>query len=239
MTLKLETRQGEVQEVPVLDWSTTPLAKDYAGCYAKIIDDVFTADECDALIALAQSDGKQFTPAYVNFGTGPNDKFMDLSYRNSDRILRFDKDAAEQIYKRLLPYIPEILELKPGDRYWNKIAKVDKGKKPNWKLVGVNERLSYLRYGPDQYFREHVDSFVELPDGRKSFVTIQIYLGEAGVVGGATRLRDASGKRYIDVEPRKGRVLIFQQANIWHTGEEVVEGNKYTLRSDLMFAKEG
>ena len=136
MELQLNDRSSEVPQVPVLDWSTTPLAKDHAGRYAKIIDDVFTPEECDALIALAQSDGKQFTPAFVNYGMGTNDKFMDLEFRNSDRILRFDQDAADQIYKRLLPYISELAELKPLDQYWERIAKIDEHLRPTWKLVG-------------------------------------------------------------------------------------------------------
>ncbi|KAJ3540150.1 hypothetical protein NMY22_g4426 [Coprinellus aureogranulatus] len=238
MALALETRSSDIQEAPVLDWSKTPLADVYPGYYAKIIDDVFTPDECDALIALAQSDGKEFTQAYLNFGLGPNDKFMDLDFRNSDRILRFDKPAADQIYQRLLPYIPEITVLKPLDEYWERAARINKHQRPTWKLIGVNERLSYLRYGEGQYFREHVDTFVELPDGRKSLFTIQIYLGESQVEGGATRLQDQRGERYIDVEPKKGRVLLFQQAGIWHSGEDVTKGNKYTLRSDLMYVKE-
>ena len=65
-------------------------------------------------------------------------------------------------------------------------------------------------------------------------MTLQIYLGDDGVEGGATRI---SGRkdRYLDILPKKGRVLIFQQRRIWHSGEEVVQGIKYTLRSDFMF----
>jgi len=44
-----------------------------------------------------------------------------------------------------------------------------------------------------------------------------------------------TGSRYIDVLPKKGRVLIFQQARIYHSGEEVTKGVKYTLRSDFFF----
>ena len=137
MKLQLKDRSSdEIPQAPVLDWSATPLVKDHAGRYAKIIDNVFTPEECDALVALAQSDGKQFTPAFVNYGMGASDKFIDLDFRNSDRILRFDKDASEQIYRRILPYVPELVELKPLDRYWERMAKIDKHLRPTWKLVG-------------------------------------------------------------------------------------------------------
>ncbi|KAF5320156.1 hypothetical protein D9611_010353 [Ephemerocybe angulata] len=234
MQLSLEPRTT-IPEGAIFDWATTPLSEYYDGCYLKVLDDVFTDEECAALIALAESD-KEWSPAFVNFGLGPNDKFIDTEYRNSERILRFDHEAAEQIYKRLLPYVPELVEVRAGDK-WESVVGTPAKKKGVWKLVGVNERLSFLRYGPGQFFREHVDTQLDLPDGRKSRVTIQIYLGEDGVEGGATRIRDMSGARYFDVEPKKGRVLIFQQKDIWHSGQDVVEGSKEEPASKLPFFK--
>jgi Rps23 Pro-64 3,4-dihydroxylase Tpa1-like proline 4-hydroxylase len=108
---------------------------------------------------------------------------------------------------------------------------------PFLNLISVNERLSFLRYGKGNFFKEHCDGQLELPDGRKARVTIQIYLGDEGVQGGATRIWGHSTKnlQYLDIKPKKGRVLIFQQRRIYHSGEEVTEGIKYTLRTDFMF----
>lgn len=41
--------------------------------------------------------------------------------------------------------------------------------------------------------------------------------------------------RRLDVDPKMGRVLIFQHAHLLHSGDEVQEGIKYTMRSDLMY----
>ena len=101
-------------------------------------------------------------------------------------------------------------------------------------FLRVNERLSFLRYGKGNFFRAHTDGQPNLPDGRKARVTIQIYLGDDGVEGGATRILSTNTK-YFDVEPKKGRVLIFQQRGIYHSGEEVTKGVKYTLRTDFLF----
>ena len=94
-----------------------------------------------------------------------------------------------------------------------------------------------MRYGQGNYFRGHCDGQLELPDGRKSRVTIQIYLGDAEVEGGATRIFTRLGDKgaFVDIEPKKGRVLIFQQRGLFHSGEEVTKGVKYALRSDFMF----
>ena len=70
-----------------------------------------------------------------------------------------------------------------------------------------------------------------------SRVTVQIYLGDAEVEGGATRISQGRRDRlsFVDIEPKKGRVLIFQQRGLYHSGEDVTKGVKYALRSDFMF----
>ncbi|KAF8811376.1 hypothetical protein BYT27DRAFT_7184854 [Phlegmacium glaucopus] len=217
---------------PVLDWSTTPLAQEYSGSYLKVLDNFFTSEECAALIALAESD-QEWKQAAVHYGLAAHQNYVNTEYRNSERILRFDHEAAEKIYQRLLPYVQEFVDIKAGDK-WEGIVGRPGTVSGTWKLVGLNERLSFLRYGPGHYFRGHCDGQLELPDGRMSRVTVQIYLGEEEVEGGATRI---SGRRraFVDIEPEKGRVLIFQQRGIFHSGEEVTKGLKYALRTDFMF----
>ncbi|KAJ3855351.1 hypothetical protein EV368DRAFT_79761 [Lentinula lateritia] len=157
-----------------IDFASTPLAKWYSGSYALIVDNLFSQEECKNLIALAEStetdDGKSWQPAKLNSGPLPTDQILDTRYRYNDRILRFDHDVAGQIYDRVLPFVEK-----------------DIG---TWNLVGLNERLSFLRYGPGHFFKDHLDGRLDLPDGRKSRVTIQIYLNgsDTGILeGGATR----------------------------------------------------
>jgi hypothetical protein len=63
---------------------------------------------------------------------------------------------------------------------------------------------------------------------------LHIYLNDV-TSGGATRFWTPDKKHFIDVEPKIGRVLVFQQRMLVHSGEEVTEGIKYTMRSDFMF----
>jgi len=102
-------------------------------------------------------------------------------------------------------------------------------------MCSVNERLSFLQYGPGNFFRPHSDGQLELNEGRKSRVTLQIYLNDEGLEGGATRIWGNDMRRFIDIEPKIGRVLIFQQRDVFHSGEEVTKGLKYAMRSDFMF----
>lgn len=41
----------------------------------------------------------------------------------------------------------------------------------------------------------------------------------------------------LDVDPKMGRVLIFQHAGLLHSGAEVQEGIKYTMRTDLLYKR--
>ena len=58
-------------------------------------------------------------------------------------------------------------------------------------------------------------------------------------MGGATRFHSLSwdDEKYLDVDPKVGRVLIFQHRGLLHSGDEVAKGIKMTLRTDLMYEK--
>ena len=134
--LNMDLPQNDLKDqtinAPVLDWSTTPLSRAYAGYYVKIVDNVFADEECTALIKLAESDA-EWKQAAVHYGLRPDQNYVDTEYRNSERILRFDRDAAEKLYQKLLPYVQELVEIKKGGK-WDKIV----GTRNNgtWTMVG-------------------------------------------------------------------------------------------------------
>lgn len=41
----------------------------------------------------------------------------------------------------------------------------------------------------------------------------------------------------LDVAPKMGRVLIFQQRGLLHSGDDVKAGTKLTMRTELMYQK--
>jgi hypothetical protein len=105
----------------------------------------------------------------------------------------------------------------------------------------------------------HCDGIYETPDGQeRSFFTLHLYLNDSAQAlgikepmfgflkgkkegeeemlrGGATTFHSRDEKRRIDVDPKIGRVLIFQQRRLYHSGDDVTAGIKYTMRSDLMY----
>jgi hypothetical protein len=42
-------------------------------------------------------------------------------------------------------------------------------------------------------------------------------------------------KRRLDVDPKVGRMLLFQHKGLLHSGDYVTAGVKYTMRTDLMY----
>lgn len=96
------------------------------------------------------------------------------------------------------------------------------------------------------YTVAHYDGSYITPDGTEaSFLTLHLYLNSTGSIfkpgslrGGATRFlatdyREPS--KYLDVEAKQGRVLVFQHAELVHSGEMVSSGVKYTMRTDVMY----
>ncbi|PPR05374.1 hypothetical protein CVT24_007988 [Panaeolus cyanescens] len=242
-----------------INFSETCLASVYSGFYATVLDDIFSEEECTSLVSLATRNGS-WIPAGLS-AEGPS-QTVHKNFRNSDRILVVHEDTADLIYTKLKPFIElQIGRIAVGDNWDSITGKKGRKQGPTWKLTSVNPRLSFLRYGPGHYFKQHCDGLNDLTteSGKvlKSFVTLHIYLNGTGdsaphqsdedliasqdyhpsypVEGGATRFWTPDKKHYLDVLPKRGRVLIFQQRMLIHSGEEVTHGTKYTIRSDFMF----
>ncbi|KAL7267150.1 hypothetical protein RUND412_010276 [Rhizina undulata] len=243
-----------------VDFAKSPL-KCYAGNFALVIDNAFTAEECAEFIKLAESDPAGWQAAKLNAGGGK--EILDINRRDCGRIIRDDFDTAGKIFERIRPYLKDIEATTTGGG--NSTRK--------WRLVRMNERLRFLKYKPGQYFKPHWDGTYETPDGlQRSFMTIHLYLNSNKSVdpsselkGGATRFmkldpeamaRMNGGKNrykksaqafmsswfnkggdYLDVDAVQGRVLVFQHLGLLHSGEEVHRGVKMTMRSDLMYER--
>ena len=68
-----------------------------------------------------------------------------------------------------------------------------------------------------------------------------IYLND-GMMGGETRFfadmeQVVQQTPYLSVQPRKGMALVFLHS-VWHEGAVVNSGQKYVLRTDVMYKSE-
>ncbi|KAJ7611146.1 hypothetical protein B0H17DRAFT_1117695 [Mycena rosella] len=211
---------------------------EYNGCYAVVLDSLFSKPELSAVLAQAEA----YSPweiAQVNAGAYA---FTNTSYRNGQRIIYDSFELSEEIFKKVCPHLSDIEEIEEimfinGQKMMQK-----------WAMVRLNERLRFLRYPEGGFFRKHIDGRYEDPEsGQRTFYTLQFYLPSDSsgshesflpAKGGTTRFLGRKGA-YADVQSNPGRVLVFQHATLLHTGEEVTGGVKCTVRSDILYEKVG
>ena len=172
--------------------------------------DFLSNDECAALIR--RSEG-------LTYEVGTVGGVVAEGIRNNERVLVDDKTLADTLFQRAAPWLPRVVEHRH--------------------LVGFNERWRFYRYRPGQTFQPHRDgSYLSLETYEKSEVTFLIYLNDS-MVGGETRFftdMDQVARRcpYLTVKPTTGAALVFLHS-IWHEGAVVQSGEKYVLRTDVMY----
>lgn len=222
----------------LIDFTKTPIPE-YAKDYAVIIDNALTKAECDALVRAAEArTNGQWEQAMINIGGGMQALATDT--RDCGRIIWDDRDIVERIWQRVKHFVPEIhtinqQPLVTGMGPWKR--------KEVLQMTRLNERMRFLRYEEGNYFRPHWDGSFRVPGGDEfSLYTLHLYLNEADpnapegeLKGGATRFHSADERAEFDVEPKIGRVLIFQHRNLLHSGADVDAGIKLTMRTDLMY----
>jgi hypothetical protein len=102
-----------------------------SGKLAFILLNVFTPEECQQWIKMTEERG--YAPALVN--VGPREVLMS-DFRNNDRCIIDNADMAQILFERIKSYLPKI---------WK-----------NYEVVGLNERLRFLRYERGQKFEKHM-----------------------------------------------------------------------------------
>lgn len=137
---------------------------------------------------------------------------VDLATRNNTRVMWDDAGEADALLARLGERVPARLS--------------------GLRLAGANPRLRLYRYGPGERHGAHWDTVVEFEGGVQSLVTFVVYLNE-GFQGGVTDFPELGQK----IEPRRGRALLFQH-RILHIATEVTAGEKFVLRTDVLYRPE-
>ncbi|KAJ3160537.1 hypothetical protein HK101_000884 [Irineochytrium annulatum] len=183
------------------------------------VANLLSPSECEALITHLTRLGVE--PALLNVGRGL--QVMDTNVRKGSRRIVDSPELARRIWERLAPLVQTAFELGGGEKM---------------ELLGLNERLRFLYYAPGDRFAEHRDGHYQTPDGSaRSRLTLQIYLN-SGMVGGRTTMAfetyDGLDRGYA-VVPDVGLGTVFDH-RITHAGEEVQEGEKWCMRTDIMFA---
>jgi len=182
------------------------------GKLAFTLDHVLSDEECERLIEATETRG--YTKALVNIG-GNGKQMCNTKVRDSSRCIVDDALFAQDLLDRIKKFIPSEFR--------------------DTEIVGLNERLRFLRYDPGQKFAGHCDGTYVRKNGDFSQLTIQLYFN-GGFEGGATTFIDKEEKGNVPCIPRAGMVLVFQQ-NIIHEGSKVIQGRKYNMRTEILYRR--
>jgi prolyl 4-hydroxylase len=125
-----------------------------------LIENFWTPEQCDDLIAKSESIG--YGPATINTSFGA--RRVD-HVRNNERVLYKDESFAASLWNELQPYAPSSV----GDS----------------KAIGLNELFRFYKYGPRQQFRRHRDESYVRNAREASYYTFMIYLNDT-FTGGET-----------------------------------------------------
>jgi hypothetical protein len=178
-----------------------------------LLKDFLSVAECSKIMIEAETHG---------FGTTPYPK----SYRGNLRLTTADTTLAASLFKRINPFVPPEVSLPDGSE---------------WEVCGLNESFRLSKYLPGDLFKTHVDGkFLRSPDEQSMF-TVNAYLN-GDFSGGSTRFyNDERDQVIAEIKPKAGGpCLIFRQppgAYLPHDGEKVTKGEKYLLRSDVMYRR--
>lgn len=127
--------------------------------------------------------------------------------RNNQRVLYKNDELAAKLWERVSSLVPQ--------KIGNSVA------------VGLNELFRFYKYGHGQKFKKHVDESFIRNGEEASYYTFMIYLNE-GYKGGETSFDE----KIVKGETGMGLVFLHSLA---HEGNEVLEGVKYVLRTDIMY----
>lgn len=138
---------------------------------------------------------------------------VDLQVRSNTRVMWDDAEEADRLLAQVAARVPERLL--------------------GMRLCGANPRLRLYRYAHGERHGAHWDTVVELPGGVKSLLTLVFYLND-GFTGGETDFPELKQT----VTPQAGRALLFQH-RILHEATEVRSGEKFVLRTDVLYRPDG
>ena len=125
------------------------------------------------------------------------------------------QSLAKEIYKRINDYIPDTLF-------------------ETWKKDGINDFFRFCKYEKNGIFQIHQDASYKPSFTYQSFFTCMLYLNQTN--GGNTRFFSDDGKIIAELPPQPGQILLFDP-NIHHDGDKVISGEKYIVRTEVMYQK--
>jgi len=148
------------------------------------------------------------------------------------RLKEPNEGLAEDFFQLLRPLLPAQIVLQEDDL---ELGAFSKG---TWNFVGVNEMISFYRYTAGGCFSKHRDGIYHRNQDCRSLQTVLIYLSDDYTGGRTTLYADDDPAFSLAIEPELGCGFVMLQ-RVLHEGRPVEAGEKYAIRLDLMYQREG
>lgn len=180
-----------------------------------VVKNAFSAEYCAALISAYKD---RLNAAITHYPT---------SYRNNERLVLDDAALSDTLFVEIRKYLPQ--RIKPA------------GSDSAWEIKKLNDRIRFCRYLPEQYFNKHLDGVHYESATVQSMLTFMVYLnGKDAFDGGRTLFfqSKADDAHMASFLPDAGDLIVFDH-QLWHSGETVFSGEKYILRSDILYENVG
>eukprot|EP01084_Bolivina_argentea_P282534 483639_1 len=184
--------------------------------FAVLYHSIFSREECASWIDfsynLETSYQRSLSPTYIP----SDDLILDQKQANYEIIFVEDRNIALYLFERFKHILPK-----------------------NMEIVGLNQRIRFLRYKEGQYLNRHQDTIYvkKIMNVRvEKCVSLVIYLND-GYQGGNTVFVNPFDSDntlfHSNIIAQTGNVLLFDPS-IWHKGATVGKGTKYVISLDAM-----
>jgi hypothetical protein len=231
-----------------------------------LFDGFLSEDECDRLVALAESIGFTFWAHQPGEECDTMRKETDetAAFRTAHTIEVDVPNLARRLTARLVSRIAQHRHDSRAARTMEEKTFAEDMEEAHrlfevdlvgtWVPREVSANVLLARYGPGGHFAPHVDGATIVDLNTRSMYTLLVYLndvpegGETFILSGeqceALRRDDARGRYYGDpthrlagVKPQKGTAAVFYY-NVLHEAAPVAPtGRKYILRGDLLYQR--
>lgn len=156
---------------------------------------------------------------YVEEADVHNRTFTNSPFKNGKVI---HKEWSELMYNRIRALLPDTYRDRHG---------------VEWRFIQSPQYIMYANIQKDQKFGIHTDTGCEYDSIKNLYskFTVLTYLNH-DFLGGNTKFYDDRFNETYTVVPEKNRTLVFD-IDLFHSGEQVVEGSKFWIGTELVCAK--
>lgn len=179
------------------------------------VDNFFKENDCKNFIKFTEEENYEVAPVTLDGNKGIFE--MNLDVRNNSRVIIDNELLARFLFLRLKQYLPKTF-------------------KDVWHLEKLNSRFRFYRYEKGQTFKPHIDGKYKESDTCESKLTLLIYLSDDFTGGETTFFTKTEDELRFKIKPKLGQVLVFDHHQL-HSGDPIIEGIKYVLRTDVMYTR--